>query len=335
MKLNDFQRNLINAGYTGSFDGTSQMCIFVSPSNFEKHIVVTVEEEFDILGIQNDMDNLYRSLLHQYDRYGTERILFVVFTPDTQGARMLTQNEYDCWLYNTIYDNLEITESQQREFYNVKVLFSQLDLIGRDVTVKRPQPVRRIHRVWNLTNLFIALNVLVHIFLCIKGDTTDVEFMLDNGGLYPDAIRKGEVYRFISSMFMHFDWIHLIGNMFVLFMVGRNLENMVGKVRFPIIYLGSGINAGIVAAMYYYITEKNVVCVGASGAVYGLVGALLWVLIANKNRRQEMTLWQVIVGLVLSLGAGATEEGVSVAAHVGGLIFGFLIALIAYRRTKA
>lgn len=330
MKLNDFQRNLINAGYTGSFDGTSQMCVFVSPVNFEKHIVVTVEEEFDIIGIQDDMENLYQSLLHQYDKYNTERILFVVFTPDTQSARVLTTNEYDCWLYNTIYDNLEITEAQQREFYNVKALFSQME-----VAVKRPQPVRRMHKVWNFTNLFILLNVLVHILLCLKGNTSDVEFILYNGGLYPDAIRKGEVYRFISSMFMHFDWIHLIGNMFVLFMVGRNLENMVGKIRFPIIYLGSGINAGIVAAIYYYITEKNVVCVGASGAVYGLVGALLWVLIANKNRRQEITLWQVIVGIALSLGQGVAEEGVSVVAHVGGLIFGFLIALIAYRRTKA
>lgn len=332
MKLNDFQRNLINAGYVGNFDGTSQMTVFVSPANFEKHIVVTVEEEIDIIGIKDDMDSLYQSLLHQYNQYQTERILFVVFTPDTQNGRLLTHNEYSCWLYNTIYDQLEATEEEQREFYNVKVLFTRSQ---EPVIIKRPEPVRRIHNVFNFTNLFILLNVLIHIFLSAKGDTTDSEFIIENGGLYLEKLKNGEVYRFITSMFMHVDWIHLISNMFVLFLVGRNLENMVGKIRFPIIYLVSGLNGGIVAAVYYAILQQNVVCVGASGAVFGVAGALIWALIANKNRRYEMTLWQVIVGLALSVGQGfAVEEGVCVAAHVGGCICGFLVALISYRRNK-
>lgn len=333
MRINDFQRNLLANGYVTGGQETPKMFVFVSPMTMDRHLVVTVEEDYDFAGVHNDIAFVFGDLVN---RYGTDRILFVVFTNNTMEAHRLTKYHFRCWLYNTSYEQLEVHEGQPPMFYNVRALFSQPYVYGNaPVSKPKPQPIRRIHPVFNFTNLLILINVAIHIILCIKGDTTDSEFMIENGAIYIEKLQEGELYRIFTSMFMHFDWIHIAGNMFALFMAGRNLENMVGKVKFPILYLVGGIGAGAVAVLYYAITEQNIVCVGASGAVYAVVGALLWAIIINKERRRYIVLWQVIVGLVLTLGSGfAAEEGVSVSAHLGGFISGFLLSLCMYRGQK-
>ena len=333
MTLNVFQRNLLNAGYIVGAQETSKMYVFVSPVMEDPHLVVTIEEDYDLAEVHSDIAFVFGDLVN---RYNTDKILFVVFTKNTQDAERLTRNHFRCWLYNTTYDQLEIREGQPTVFYNVRALLLQTyEHVSAPKKAPKRVYIKRIHNVFNFTNLFILINLIVHIILFIKGDTTDVEFMVENGAFYPEAFSDGEIYRIFTSMFMHFDWLHIAGNMFVLFLVGRNLENMIGKIKFPILYIVSGLGAGTIAGIYYFIAEKNVVCVGASGAVYGVVGALLWAIIINKNRRNEMVLWQIIAGLVLSLGGGfAAEEGVSVAAHIGGFICGFLLSLCMYRGPK-
>lgn len=334
MRVNDFQRILIANGYTAGSQETPQMFVFVSPMTQDRHLVVTIEEDYDLASVHSDIAFVFGDLVN---KYYTDKILFVVFTKDTQNADRLTRNHFRCWLYNTTYEQLEVREGQPPMFYNVRAMLTQTYGYYNAVPVSKPkpQPIRRIHPVFNFTNMFILINLIIHIILCIKGDTTDTEFMIDNGAIYIEKLQEGEVYRIFTSMFMHFDWVHLSGNMFALFMAGRNLENMVGKVKFPILYLASGIGAGAIAVLYYTVTQQNIVCVGASGAIYGVVGALVWAIIINKERRREMVLWQVIVGLVLTLGSGfAAEEGVSVSAHLGGFISGFLLSLCMYRGQK-
>ena len=333
MRANDFQRNLLANGYLAGGQETQNMFVFVSPMSMERHLVVTIEEDFDFAGVHRDIAFVFGDLVNKYQ---TDKILFVLFTQNTMGAEGLTRNHFRCWLYNTSYDQLEVHPGQPPMFYNVRAILTQ-QYGYSSVPVRKPKltPIRRIHPVFNFTNLFILINLGIHIFLSIKGDTSDGEFLIDNGAIYIEKLQEGELYRIFTSMFMHFDWMHLIGNMFALFLVGRNLENMIGKVKFPILYLTGGIGAGAIAVLYYTITQQNIVCVGASGAVYGVVGALLWAVIINKNRRREMVLWQVIVGFVLTLGSGfAAEEGVSVSAHLGGFICGFIIGLCMYRGAK-
>ena len=333
MMVNDFQRNLLANGYMMGSQETPQMCVFVSPMNMERHLVITIAENYNFAGVHQDIAFLFGDLVN---RYQTDQILFVLFAQNTIGAEGLTRNHFRCWLYNTTYNQLEVHPGQPPMFYNVRALLSEpYNYYGAPVSRPKPAPIRRIHNVFNFTNLFILINVLVHVILCAIGNTTDADFIIDHGGIYIEKLQEGEIYRLFTSMFMHFDWVHLLGNMFALFMIGRNLENMIGKVKFPIIYIVSGLGAGAVASLYYAITQQNIVCVGASGAIYGIAGALLWAFLINKNRKREIVLWQVIVGFVLTLGSGfAAEEGVSVSAHLGGCIIGFILALCMYRGAK-
>ena len=325
MTANEFYSNLISNGYIGNPTGVPGVYAFQSPINYERHMIVTLTENDDFWGVQMDMEAIYRDISY---RFSTNKILFVLFTTNSINARVVLGSGLMCWIYNTIEGKLEIYDGQPYEFFNVKAI------IGQVVNVKKKrEPVKIKHKIVNFTNLFILINVLIHIVLDVIGNTSDGQFMLDNGAINVECILRGEVYRLFTAMFLHFDYSHLIGNMFVLFLVGINLENMIGRWKFAVIYLVAGLGSSVVATLFYLLTRQDVVCAGASGAIYGIVGAMIWALIIHAGKRRKFILWQVIVGGALSLGQGfIPQEGVSGSAHIGGFVVGFLVALIMCRK---
>ena len=326
MTANEFHSNLISNGYIGNPTGVPGVYAFQGPLNYERHLIVTFTEDSDFLGVQMDMEVIYRDISY---RFATNKILFVIFTRDSINARTVLNTGLLCWIYNTAENQLEVYQGQPYDFYNARAIISQ----GVVTRSKKKEPVKIKHKIVNFTNLFILINVLIHILLEAVGDPSDGQFMLDNGAINVELILRGEVYRIFTAMFMHFDFSHLLGNMFVLFLAGRNLENMVGRWKFAVIYMVAGLGSGVVATLYYLLTRQDVVCAGASGAVYGIVGAMIWALIIHAGKKRKFILWQVIVGGALSLGTGfMPQEGVSGSAHIGGFVVGFLIALIMCRK---
>jgi rhomboid protease GluP len=142
-------------------------------------------------------------------------------------------------------------------------------------------------------------------------------------------------------MFMHADWSHLINNMIVLLFVGDNLERAAGKFRYLFIYLSSGILAGITSISYNmwkdygdFSFEHSVFSIGASGAIFGVVGAMLYIVIVNKGRLEDISTRQIILFIVFSLYGGIANSRIDQAAHVGGFLAGLLLAAILYRRPR-
>ena len=120
----------------------------------------------------------------------------------------------------------------------------------------------------------------VFMFLTLIGRTEDAVFMLEHGAMYEPYITEGhEYYRIISSLFLHFGISHLLNNMVMLGALGWNLEMEVGRVRFLLIYFISGIGGNFISLYSNIVHKENVVSAGASGAVFGLMGALLLSLI--------------------------------------------------------
>ena len=116
--------------------------------------------------------------------------------------------------------------------------------------------------------------------------------------------------------------------------LGWNLEREIGKVRFLIIYLVSGIAGNILSMYMNIIHDEQVVSAGASGAIFGLMGALVYVVIVNRGRLGRLSGRGMLILVFLSLYFGLTSSGVDNCAHIGGLISGFLLAVILYRRKK-
>lgn len=178
-----------------------------------------------------------------------------------------------------------------------------------------------------------AANVIVFFALSFMGMTEDSVFMLNHGAMYvPYMLENGEYYRIITSMFLHFGFSHLINNMLILLVIGWNLEIETGRIKFLLIYFISGIGGNLLSAVYDMQTDDYAVSAGASGAIFGIIGALLYVAIRNRGQAGDVSGKGIVFMILLSLYFGFTSGGVDNLAHIGGLAAGFLACVLLYRR---
>lgn len=185
------------------------------------------------------------------------------------------------------------------------------------------------------TTGLIVINVLVFFLLSLRGDTESGYFMLQYGAMYEPLVTDGhEYYRLITSLFLHFGIQHLLNNMVMLGALGYQLENEIGRIRFLLIYFISGIG-GNLCSLYWNVSHgEQIISAGASGAIFGLMGALLYIVAVNRGRLGRLSGRGMLIMVALSLYFGLTSSGVDNSAHVGGLICGILITVLLYRRKR-
>lgn len=175
----------------------------------------------------------------------------------------------------------------------------------------------------------ILINVLVFIAVEFTGTSQDAWHVLEYGAAYtPYIIQNGEVYRLFTSMFLHFGIEHLVNNMLVLFVLGSRLERVIGKIRFLLIYLLGGIAGNVVSLLLELKTQEFSVSAGASGAVFAVMGAMIYIVIRNKGWLGDLSMRQILVMAAFSLYFGFTSSGVDNVAHIGGLLAGFVLAVL-------
>ena len=183
-----------------------------------------------------------------------------------------------------------------------------------------------------VNGLLIALNVLFFLYLEITGSSEDAYFMYTKGAMFaPAVLEDGEYYRLLTAMFMHFGIRHIMNNMLVLFVIGDNLERALGHVKYPIFYLLCGIDSNWVSMMAH-TADTMTVSAGASGAIFGVVGGLLYVVTANRGQLEDLNTRQLVIMIFFSLYLGYTSTGVDNIAHLSGLVIGFVLAIILYHR---
>ena len=184
-----------------------------------------------------------------------------------------------------------------------------------------------------VNGLLIALNVLFFLYLEMTGSSEDAYFMYTKGAMYaPAVLEDGEYYRLVTAMFMHFGIRHIMNNMLVLFVLGDNLERALGYVKYLIFYLLCGIGSNWVSMMMHP-TDTMTVSAGASGAIFGVVGGLLYAVVLNKGRLEDLNTRQLVVMILFSLYLGYTSSGVDNAAHLSGLVIGMILAIILYHKS--
>ena len=171
----------------------------------------------------------------------------------------------------------------------------------------------------------IGLNVLVYFAQLAQGAPLQANAgsIWSNGALYGPLVAQGEWWRLISAAFLHYGPFHLFMNMLVLFLFGPPLESLLGPARFLLLYIASGL-AGSAGAL---ITNPEVPTVGASGAIYGLFGAML----VLERQGTYVFGGSVIPLLVINLAITFVLPGISRGGHIGGLIGGALAILVLSR----
>ena len=191
--------------------------------------------------------------------------------------------------------------------------------------------------------ILAAVNVAVFFFLSFQGMTEDAGFMLEHGAMYvPLMLEQGKYSPMFTSMFLHFGFSHLVNNMVhfgfshlvnnmvMLLVIGWNLELEIGRIKFVIIYFASGLCGNVASALWDFRTGDYAVSAGASGAIFGITGALLYVAIRNRGQIGNVTGRGLMLMVALSLYYGFSSGGVDNFAHIGGLASGFVLAVLLY-----
>lgn len=184
----------------------------------------------------------------------------------------------------------------------------------------------------NVNVVLIVVNILVWLVLCTQGDTRSAQFMYEHGAMFPTDVLNGDGYRLFSAMFLHFGAEHLISNMFMQYFLGNMLLRALSQWKFALIYLLAGIGGNITSLVMMFVTGDFAVAAGASGAIYGVIGALLWVVLRNGGKFESISVPRMLLAVAVYIGYGFTTEGVDAWAHLGGMVAGFVAAILLYRR---
>jgi len=181
------------------------------------------------------------------------------------------------------------------------------------------------------TPAIVSVNVLVFIAMIATGVSffaPTVQSVLDWGANFGPKTMNGQWWRLVTSMFLHYGILHLAFNMWVLWDLGRLVERLVGNVGFVVLYFVSGI-AGSIASLAW---NPVVVSAGASGAVFGVAGALVGLLIRRRDTIPTVVLKQLrnSMGafLLYNIVFGLTIPGIDMAAHIGGFVAGFACGVV-------
>jgi rhomboid protease GluP len=179
------------------------------------------------------------------------------------------------------------------------------------------------------TYLFIAIQIIVFLVMEFAGGSTNSSTLIKFGAKFNPLILSGEWWRFFTPIFIHIGLLHLLMNTLALYYLGTMVERLYGNFRFFMIYLAAGFT-GVLASFIY---SPNL-SAGASGAIFGCFGALLYYGISNPRLFWRTLGLNILVVLGINLAFGFTIPGIDNAGHIGGLIGGFAAAGILHLPKK-
>lgn len=184
-----------------------------------------------------------------------------------------------------------------------------------------------------VTGVLVVINCMVFVILEIMGNTQNSEFMARMGAVWPPYIQEqGQYWRLLTATFMHFGFDHILNNVLILICAGMILENALGHGKYLILYLLAGIGGSTLSYLQMIHSGNYAVAAGASGAIFGIIGALLWIVLVHKGRYETLTGKGLLFMIVISLYYGISSGGVDNWGHIGGLIMGFLMGIVLYRK---
>lgn len=262
--------------------------------------------------------------------YKDVNVLFVILTKNPFAYKSFADSEFIFWISDVNSGRIISYSENDGYFDNIRndleTCFSEPEETGN--FTKRLKH-SRFFALPIFTILFALVNICIFIYMDIFCDPMESTLMLAKYASEWNSILEGnEYYRLITSTFIHFNFDHLFSNMITLFAIGYHLEPAIGHIKFSIIYMLSGLSASICSVLYYSSTEAAVLSAGASGAIFGIFGAYAVYALFDSRRQRSVPFSRVVIIALLMIFNGMVGESVDNAAHLGGIIFGSIIAFI-------
>ena len=281
-----------------------------------KHIVKQLKRKLidfsmNVLSIYLDK-NFYTNKIDNFD----EKYISILIKDEDD----FINNEYINKAYKQVIDKFTYKEEGFE-------LISKLTKEIEEKNIKEGQEREKYKRNNKpiITYILIFINIVMFVLMYMLGNGSEnTNTLIDFGANYILLTKAGEYYRLITSGFLHIGVIHLLLNMYSLYIVGSQVEYFYGKVKYIIIYLFSLIMGSLFTVA---LSSVNTVSAGASGAIFGLLGSILYFGIKYRGYIGNSLVNQIVPVVVLNLIIGFTTPGIGNVAHIGGLIGGYLISM--------
>ena len=197
--------------------------------------------------------------------------------------------------------------------------------ITKDINKHNQEDSKKVEKVFKpkfptITYAILAINIIVFVIPLLYGQS---EAMVAQFCVHGPSVRYGHYYRLFTGMFLHGSILHLIFNSYALYVIGSQIESFLGKFKFLIIYLAGG----LMGSLFSITFNGNMASIGASGAIFGLMGALVYFGYHYRVYLGNVIKSQIIPLIVFNLVLGFVMSGVDNSAHIGGLIGGTLATI--------
>lgn len=256
--------------------------------------------------------------------------------PESASMDLFKKNQKNLDKFSSAYEEIKASAHDEDivKWSNVVENLKQSTGVELEEQKKNAEEVEKVMNLSaggrQITYGIMVLNVLVFVAMAISGvnvfEPTNLDIVNWGANFKPFTVDHGEWWRLFTCTFLHIGIVHLLFNMYALYMVGLYLEPMLGKRRYIAAYLSAGIISSIASLIWH---GSEVISAGASGAIFGLFGVFLALLSTNlipKAARQSL-LQSIGIFVVFNLAYGM-KAGIDNAAHVGGLLSGLVIGYI-------
>lgn len=263
-------------------------------------------------------------------------LMTLIFFEDASIAFEMAGDDYMCWFIDKVSNQLVLNSERIEDFYGLKeslsaflvkckTFFESGDIKALDELSHSSYEKKKIEKIKQkkpipITILLISSNITVFLTYLIIGQA-----FIDSGCMDPVRIGAGEYYRLFTCMFLHEGVDHIFSNLILLFFLGEIIESKIGSVKFAILYFLSGI-CGSMASFLYSRTAAGYTSIGASGAVFGLIG--IFIIMAIKKYKGVNVPKNRLILMIIYCIYSSFDAYVDFAAHFGGLAAGLIIGLI-------
>lgn len=231
---------------------------------------------------------------------------------------------------NNIPNKIVYNINDRRVIYsynqNEKIFTQYLDIINLNKLSFKTSITK-----YPLTYALIAINIIIFFITAIVSNNVyniDTMTLIKFGGRFNTLINQGEVWRLFTANFLHGGLSHIIFNIIALNILGREVELIYGRARYLAIYIISSLGCSILS----YLLNPDVVSVGASGAIFGLLAAVLYFAIREKDRIGKGVYKEILNVLILNIILGFLMPNIDMYGHLGGFISGFVLSVLLLNR---
>lgn len=327
---------------------------FITEKNYNPIILQGVENEIWLENLNEDYKvvRIVSGYIHNdeqfdFDKFKTKRILKKI-RKKTLSLKMnvisiflnlgdnvtenLSENPDALCIKLTEEEDIDKNEILTKAFPDLtkKLSFTEKGMelfmkITNDIEKHNQADAKRVENVFKMkkpiiTYSLVIINILMYIIPILFGA---YNALLDKYSIYGPAVRAGQYYRLITGTFIHANIFHLFFNCYALAILGSQLESFLGKPKYLIVYLFSA----LIGSLFSVTFAGNYYSIGASGAIFGLMGSLVYFGYHYRVYLGNVVKSQIIPLILMNLGIGFLVPGIDNSAHIGGLLGGALITV--------